>query len=94
MPPQQQQQRATGQQGRQLHQLPWGKLLLSIIVDIIGMMSYLIPGFGEAIDVIWSPVSFYIVQGNCCVCFVVFACLLVNFVLFCLFVLFACLFVS
>lgn len=33
------------------------KLVLSIIFDLIGMMSYLVPVFGEAVDVIWAPIS-------------------------------------
>lgn len=37
------------------------KLIASIIVDLIGVVSYLVPGFGEMIDVIWAPFSAYIV---------------------------------
>lgn len=32
-------------------------LLLSILFDGIGMLSYFIPGFGETTDVVWAPVS-------------------------------------
>lgn len=32
-------------------------LLLSILFDGIGMLSYFIPGFGENIDAVWAPVS-------------------------------------
>ena len=33
------------------------KLFLGIIFDLIGMISYIIPGVAETIDVIWAPVS-------------------------------------
>ena len=33
------------------------KLFLGIIFDLIGMISYIIPGVAESIDVIWAPIS-------------------------------------
>jgi hypothetical protein len=33
------------------------KLVLGIFFDLIGMISYAIPGFAEVIDVIWAPIS-------------------------------------
>ncbi len=33
------------------------KLLLSLIFDGIGMLTYIVPVFGEPIDVIWAPIS-------------------------------------
>lgn len=33
------------------------KLILSIIFDAIGMLSYVVPILAEATDVIWAPVS-------------------------------------
>lgn len=33
------------------------KLILSLLFDGIGMLSYLVPVFGEAIDLIWAPIS-------------------------------------
>jgi len=33
------------------------KLIFSIIIDIIGMGSYLIPIIGEFLDLIWAPIS-------------------------------------
>lgn len=33
------------------------KLFLGIVFDLIGMISYLIPGIAETIDVIWAPIS-------------------------------------
>lgn len=33
------------------------KLALSIIFDALGFVSFLIPGIGEFSDVIWAPVS-------------------------------------
>jgi len=36
------------------------KLLLSVIFDLIGMTSFVIPGIGEFSDVIWAPVSYWL----------------------------------
>ncbi len=33
------------------------KLFLGIIFDLIGMMSYIIPGIAESTDIIWAPIS-------------------------------------
>ncbi len=33
------------------------KLVLSLLFDGIGMLSYLVPVFGEAIDFIWAPIA-------------------------------------
>lgn len=33
------------------------KLLLSLIFDGIGMLSYVAPIFGEVVDVVWAPIS-------------------------------------
>lgn len=33
------------------------KLILSLLFDGIGMLSYLVPVFGETIDLIWAPIS-------------------------------------
>lgn len=32
------------------------RLLLCIVVDLIGFVSYLVPGVGETVDVVWAPV--------------------------------------
>jgi len=32
-------------------------LIVSLLLDAIGMISYLFPGIGEATDVVWAPVS-------------------------------------
>jgi len=37
------------------------KLLLSIFLDAIGMLSFIAPGIGELTDVIWAPLSAYII---------------------------------
>lgn len=37
-------------------------LLLGILFDGIGMLSYLIPGLGELSDVIWAPISAYAIS--------------------------------
>ncbi len=42
-------------------------LLFCIIMDLIGYMSYAIPGLGEFADIIWAPVSgliFYFTFGG------------------------------
>jgi hypothetical protein len=31
--------------------------VLSCIIDLIGMATYAIPGFGEVADVVWAPIS-------------------------------------
>ena len=36
------------------------KLILSVLFDIIGMSSFIIPGFGEFSDVIWAPLSYWL----------------------------------
>ena len=33
------------------------KLLLSLVFDGIGMLSYVVPVFAESIDVVWAPIS-------------------------------------
>lgn len=33
------------------------KLVLSIILDAMGYISFLIPGIGEFTDIVWAPVS-------------------------------------
>jgi len=38
------------------------KLLLSILFDALGYVSFIIPGFGEYSDIIWAPVSAYLMM--------------------------------
>ncbi len=33
------------------------KLVLSLVFDAIGMLSYFLPGLGETTDLIWAPIS-------------------------------------
>ncbi len=33
------------------------KLILSLLFDAIGMLSYMVPVFAEATDLIWAPIS-------------------------------------
>ena len=33
------------------------KLILSLIFDGIGMLSYVVPVFAESIDIVWAPIS-------------------------------------
>lgn len=45
------------------------KLLpICLLMDIIGMFTYAIPGLGEAADIIWAPISgavyYYLFKGN------------------------------
>jgi len=36
------------------------KLLFSLLFDAVGMMSFVVPGVGEFLDVIWAPVSYWL----------------------------------
>lgn len=36
------------------------KLLLGLFMDAVGMLSYVIPGIGETIDIVWAPISAFI----------------------------------
>lgn len=36
------------------------KLILSIFFDLIGMLSYIVPLFAEVTDIIWAPISGFI----------------------------------
>ncbi len=36
------------------------KLLLSVLLDGIGYVSFIIPGIGEFSDIVWAPISAYI----------------------------------
>jgi len=44
------------------------KLVLSLLLDAMGLVSYAIPGVGELFDVVWAPVSAYLMtkmyKGN------------------------------
>jgi len=33
------------------------KLILGILLDVIGYVSFLIPGIGEFSDIVWAPIS-------------------------------------
>jgi len=33
------------------------KLILSLLFDGIGLISYTVPFFGEGIDIVWAPIS-------------------------------------
>ena len=35
-------------------------LAICIIMDVIGMASYIIPGWGEFADIVWAPISGYV----------------------------------
>ncbi|WP_029489260.1 hypothetical protein [Ochrovirga pacifica] len=37
------------------------KLVLSILLDAVGVLSYLIPGLTESIDFVWAPLSAYLI---------------------------------
>lgn len=36
------------------------KLILGIIFDLIGMLSYIVPVFAEITDIVWAPISGFI----------------------------------
>lgn len=33
------------------------KLIISVVCDAIGMLSYAIPGAGEVLDAVWAPIA-------------------------------------
>ena len=35
-------------------------LWLCILLDLIGMLSYVVPGMGELIDAVWAPISAFL----------------------------------
>lgn len=37
------------------------KLRYAVIIDLVGYISYLIPGVGELGDIIWAPISGYLI---------------------------------
>lgn len=42
-------------------------LMLSLLIDAFGYLSYVFPGFGEMIDIVWAPLSagiLYVMYGN------------------------------
>lgn len=41
--------------------MKYGKLLLSIALDLVGMASYFFPGIGDMADVIWAPISGFLI---------------------------------
>lgn len=40
--------------------LKYRKLYIGILMDLLGMISYIIPGLGESIDFVWAPISSFI----------------------------------
>lgn len=44
------------------------KLVISLLLDAIGYVSFIIPGLGEFSDIIWAPISAYLMinmyKGN------------------------------
>ncbi len=40
----------------------YAKLFLGILFDIIGLLSYLIPGAAEAIDIVWAPIGAFLIS--------------------------------
>lgn len=44
------------------------KLFLSVVFDLIGWLSFIIPGLGEVLDIAWAPASAFIMtkmyKGN------------------------------
>ncbi|WP_158963299.1 hypothetical protein [Myroides fluvii] len=47
-------------QSKQPNSLKTRKLIMGLFLDLIGMLSYLLPGLGEFSDVIWAPISAFI----------------------------------
>lgn len=36
------------------------QLVIGVLMDLLGCMTYVVPGIGEVADVVWAPVSAYI----------------------------------
>ena len=41
--------------------MKYGKLILSLILDLVGMVSYIFPGIGEGVDFVWAPVAGFLI---------------------------------
>ena len=41
----------------------WLKLAFSVVIDLLGVATYLVPGVGELGDVAWAPTSALLVQA-------------------------------
>ncbi|MCS4238085.1 hypothetical protein [Myroides odoratus] len=48
------------EQQTQTNSLKTRQLIIGLFLDLLGMASYLIPGLGEFSDVIWAPISAFI----------------------------------
>ncbi|WHT38852.1 hypothetical protein [Myroides odoratus] len=48
------------EQQTQSNSLKTRQLIIGLFLDLLGMASYLIPGLGEFSDVIWAPISAFI----------------------------------
>jgi hypothetical protein len=41
----------------------WGRLVVSLMVDGLGSASYLLPGVGEMVDVVWAPLQTILIMA-------------------------------
>lgn len=48
------------QEARATNDIKTRKLLLGLILDAVGMITYSIPGFAEPLDIIWAPIAAFI----------------------------------
>lgn len=39
------------------------KLILGIIFDLVGMLSYIVPVFAEVTDIVWAPISGFLMMA-------------------------------
>lgn len=44
------------------NKIDFEKLFFSIILDVIGYFTYVVPGVGESADIVWSPVYMVILN--------------------------------
>ncbi len=35
-------------------------LFICLAMDLVGMISYIIPGIGESLDIVWAPIATYV----------------------------------
>lgn len=44
-------------------QKKYSQLIISILCDVVGMLSYFVPAIGEFSDLVWAPLSAFIIYN-------------------------------
>ncbi|MCC9044096.1 hypothetical protein LNQ81_15580 [Myroides sp. M-43] len=42
------------------NKIKYRQLYIGVFMDLVGCLSYMIPGAGEFVDLVWAPISAYI----------------------------------